>query len=463
MGRRILRPAGFALLVGALAAPLAGQGSSVYNHSACASARGGAAVAAPCADGSSVYYNPALLSLLPSTAAAGLNAIYNEGDFTFDTTGVVVERDPAVPLVPHAYASFRFGPSRRLAAGVGLWAPYGLGIEWPETFEGRFISWKTRLQGIYVQPSLAYQVVPGKLAIGGGVQIVSGGLEINQHVDAPVADDALAFLGVPLGTDIASVRLKGTDIGFGGQLAVYYQVTDNFSLGARYMFPVTVDLSGDATFEQIPQDNLLLIPDLNTGATMAVPLDSLVAPLFGPGGPLEDQGVGASLTFPPQAVVGFQWGMTDRLGIMADYQWTGWSTFDEILASFDGNAPDLALTLNYKNTSTYRGGLTYELGPGFDGRAGFIYNTAASPDETVTPILPEAERQLYTVGFGYRMGAIQADLYYNFVNQADRRGRVRSELPPSFIDESGEQLNVGVYRTTAHLVGLTLSYVFGDR
>lgn len=463
MGRRILWPAGFALLMGAFGAPLAGQGSSVYNHSACASARAGAAVAAPCADGSSVFYNPALLSLLPSTVAAGLNAIYNEGNFTYDTTGVVVERDAAVPLVPHAYASFRFGPGRRLAAGVGLWAPYGLGIEWPGTFEGRFISWKTRLQGIYVQPTLAYQLIPGKLAVGGGVQIASGGLEINQHVDAPVADDALAVLGVPLGTDIASARLKGTDIGFGGQLAVYYRVTDNFALGARYMFPVTVDLDGDATFDQVPQDNILLIPDLDTGATMAVPLDSLVAPLFGPGGPLEDQGVAASLTFPPQAVVGFQWGVSDRLGIMADYQWTGWSTFDEIVASFDGDAPDLALTLDYVDTHTFRGGLSYDLGPGLEGRAGFIYNTAASPDESVTPILPEAERQLYTVGFGYRLGGVRADVYYNFVNQADRRGRVRSELPPSFIVEPADQLNVGVYSTTAHLVGLTLSYVFGDR
>lgn len=463
MGRRILRPAGLALLLGALATPLAGQGTSVYTHSACASARAGAAVAAPCSDGSSIYYNPALLALLPSSAAAGFNAIYNEGSFTYDTTGVVVKRDPAMPIVPHAYASFRFGPGRRLAAGIGLWAPYGLGLEWPESFEGRFISWKTRLQGIYVQPTLAYQVIPGKLAIGGGFQVVSSSLEINQHVDAPVADDQLAVLGVPLGTDIASANLKGSDIGFGGQLAAFLQVTDNFALGARYMFPVTVDLDGDATFEQILNpDNTLLIPDLDTGAVSPVPLDLLVGSLFGAGGPLEDQGVGASLTFPPQAVVGFSLGM-DRIGIMADYQWTGWNTFDEIVASFDGGAPDLALSLHYKNTSTYRGGLTLDLGPGFEGRAGFIYNTAASPDEAVTPLLPEAERQLYTAGFGYRIGAIRADVYYNFVNQADRRGRVRSELPPSFIDEPADQLNVGVYSITAHLVGLTLSYVFGDR
>ena len=71
MGRCILRPAGYAVLVAAIAAPLTAQGSSVYNHSACSSAMGGATIAAPCQDASSVYYNPGALALQPSTVGAG--------------------------------------------------------------------------------------------------------------------------------------------------------------------------------------------------------------------------------------------------------------------------------------------------------------------------------------------------------------------------------------------------------
>ena len=460
MGRRILRPAGFAVLLGALAAPAVGQGSSVYNQSACASARAGAVVAAPCMDASSVYYNPALLAMLPGAASAGFTAVYNFGSFTYDTTGAVVDREVAVPIVPQAYASFRFGADDRLAAGIGFWAPYGLGIEWPKAFEGRFISWKTQLRGLYLQPTLAYELIPGKLAVGGGVQLVSGGIEINQRLDAPVTSLELASLGVPLGTDIASAQLSGSGFGVGGQIAAYYRVSDRLSVGARYMFPVGVDLSGEADFEQVSTDKIIVLP----GDT--VPLDALVAPQFQDGGPLADQDAEASLTFPPQAVIGVRFAATEALALTADYQWTGWSTVDEIVATFSGAAPELSLTLDYENTSTYRAGLTYALSAGLEGRAGFIYNTAASPDHTVTPILPEAERQLYTAGLGYRMGPIQADIYYNFVNQADRRGRVRSDLPgpgePTSPESIVEQLNVGVYSTTAHLVGLTLSYVFGD-
>jgi long-chain fatty acid transport protein len=463
MGRRILRPVGFAVLLGVFTvpAPAAGQGSSVYNQSACASAKAGAVVAAPCMDASSIYYNPALMSLLPSSISAGFTAVYNSGTFTYDTTGAVVERDPAIPLVPQLYASFRLGESQRMAAGIGVWAPYGLGIQWPEDFEGRFISWKSSLRGIYIQPSVAYQVLPGKLAVGGGVQVVSGGIELNQRIDAPVSNLQLASLGVPLGTDIAAAQLSGSGIGFGGQLSAYYQVSDQLAIGARYMFPVKVSLTGEADFEQIAQDSIVMVVPGDTFS-----LTEAVAPQFADGAALADQGADASLTFPPQAVIGFRYAVTGALALSADYQWTGWSTFDEIVAEFDGAAPNLSLGLDYNDTHTFRTGATYALSDALEGRAGFIYNTAASPDHTVTPILPEAERQLYSVGFGYSMGSIQADLYYNYVNQADRRGRLRSDLPgpgqPSTPEQIISQLNVGVYGSTAHLVGLTVSYVFGD-
>jgi long-chain fatty acid transport protein len=181
--------------------------------------------------------------------------------------------------------------------------------------------------------------------------------------------------------------------------------------------------------------------------------------LYGEGGPLDDQAIVATIEYPAQAVVGFRFGLTSQIGLMADYQWTGWSSFDKIIGDFaNEGVDDLELTLNYVDTHTFRVGADFQAGDALELRGGFIYNTAASPDETVTPILPEAERQLYTVGFGYDFGTFRADAYYNYVNQADRRGRVRSALPGSFtIDD----LNIGVYSTTAHLVGLTLSYVFG--
>lgn len=436
MGRSFLRPAGHALMLGALAAPLTAQGSSVYNQSACVSAVGGSAVAAPCLDASSIYYNPGALSLWPAAASIGFSAIHNTGSFTYDHSGVVVEREPAAPIVPQGYGSYRHD---RLALGFGFWAPYGLGIEWPEDFEGRFVSWKTSLRGIYLQPTVSYELIPGKLGIGGGPQIVLGGIELNQSVESTLAH--LALFGFPLGTDLARARLEGSGTGFGGQIGVFYRASDRIAAGARYMHSVDVDLDGDAVFEPAPI----------TGLPAA--LAALVDPLFTPGGLLSDQSVSAGLTFPPQAVVGVSVGATPHLVISMDYQWTGWNTFDRIIADFEA-APDVTLELQYNDTHTLRTGARYALTPELEGRAGFVYNTAASPDQTVTPILPEAERRLYGAGLGYRTGSLGVDVYYNYINQADRRGRVRSELPGFTI----EDLNIGVYSSVAHLFGLTVSY-----
>jgi long-chain fatty acid transport protein len=440
MGRHTFRPFGLAVMMAAMAAPVVGQGSSVYTHSACVSGRGHTAVAAPCGDASSVYYNPAALALMPSALSAGFTAIYNEGSFTYDQgqrTGQTVEREATTPVVPHGYASVRFGEGDRMAVGFGVWAPYGLGIEWPETFEGRYISWKTRLRGIYLQPTLAYQLIPGRLAVGGGPQIVLGGLELNQYVEARAAHPN--FAQMPPEVDIASGHIEGSGTGIGGQIALFYQHDPRLSFGVRYMHSVKVTLDGDATFEQRS------IP--------GVP-DAMTAPFFQPGQPFGDQAVSADLTFPAQAVVGLRFAATPALALAADYQWTGWSSFDEISADFENQPNPLVLVLNYRDAHTVRLGGEYAGNHPLVVRAGFIFNTAATPDETVTPILPEAERWLLTAGLGYDFGSIRADVFYNFVNQADRRGRVRSPQP----GQSGEALNVGVYESTAHLFGLTFSY-----
>ena len=467
MSRPTLGPVMVAVLVllttAAAAVPLAGQGSSVYNHSACASARAGATIAAPCGDGSSVYYNPGALAFQPSLIGAGLNVIMNEGSFTYDEGGVVVERERAAPVVPHGYLSVRFGADQRWAGSIGVWAPYGLGLEWPEEdFEGRFISWKTRLQGIYLQPTISYQVIPGKLAIGAGPQIVFGGIEINQYIDASTSDPRLSFL--PLETELAKAKLEGSGTGYGAAVGFLYQASDRFSFGARYMHSVEVDLDGDADFTRIMNPDIL-VPDavLPQPAGLLVPLDAVLdfLGIYDEGGSLDDQAVSATLTFPAQAVAGIRFGATPELDIMADYQWTRWSSFDKITADFDNEGvQNLELDLGYEDTHTFRLGGELAASPSVDLRGGFIYNTAASPDQSVTPILPEADRQLYTFGIGYDLGAFQADAYYNYVNQADRRGRVRTSLPG--VPAGSDALNVGVYSTTAHLVGLTLSYAFGQ-
>lgn len=465
------------IAVAALAASAGGtlhaQGSGVMTHSSCATAMGAAGVANPCGDGSAILFNPAALAGTPSLLTLGWTGITTGGSFIYDRTGERVERESSTTSVPFGYAAYRFNP--RLTAGVGVFAPYGLGIDWPvcsaaqvnagtcsgTNFEGRFTAYDASLTNIFVQPTVGFQVAPW-LSLGAGFDYVMADIEINQRVD--LAEQALPLAGVPAGTtfgnvgvrpgtDFADASIAGSGTGYGFHLGAQARLSPRFSVGARYLSQVKIDYDGDAAFTQ-----------LSTGVVLpnGVPADGLLAGQFAAGGPLTAQGVRTELTLPPQFVVGVGFGATDRLRFVGDYQWTGWSTFDAAPIDFESGV-DQTLVLDYQDAHTFRLGGELSATDALALRAGFIYNTAAERDFSVSPLLPEAERNYYSLGLGYRLTrGLGIDVGYQLIDQSDRRGRVRGR-EPGLSDAELEALNVGVYTSDAHLVNVTLSYRFGGR
>lgn len=90
-------------------------------------------------------------------------------------------------------------------------------------------------------------------------------------------------------------------------------------------------------------------------------------------------------------------------------------------------------------------------------RGGYLYHTAAAPDRTVTPLLPEGARNEFTAGIGYGFSdMLRVDAAYQYIRQDRRRGRVE-EIG---LREPPESVNSGLYSFTAHLFGLTLTARF---
>ena len=126
------------LAVGALVAltsrpaPLYAQGFSVNEHSTCAMGRAGTGVAAPCDDGSAMVFNPAGLALMAAGSTVfTLNGTFiaPSGNFTDDATGLRSNLKDRVFPIPAVYLAHGF--SDKFAAGIGLFAPYGLTTDWP--------------------------------------------------------------------------------------------------------------------------------------------------------------------------------------------------------------------------------------------------------------------------------------------------------------------------------------------
>lgn len=459
--RRSLVVAGAALVLGAAHAQA--QGSAVMTHSSCATAMGAAGVADPCDDGSAILFNPAAIANQRSVVGLGWTGVTSGGGFTYDVSGERIERESATTSVPFLFASHRF--TDRFAAGIGVFNPYGLTLDWgdPEDFEGRYVSYETQLRNIYVQPTVAFRAAPW-LSFGAGVDVVAASIDINQRADlgttplptalAPFAGATFGNVGVPLGTDFADVGLSGTGTGVGFHLGAQARFTDRLSMGVRYMSEVEIDYEGDAEFTQIPT---------NYALPTGLALDPVLAQQFAAGGPLGSQALATNLTLPQQLVVGVAVRPIPALRILADYQWTGWSSFDEAPIDFQGGGTDQTLVLDYQDADTYRLGAELMATPALALRGGFIYNTAAEREFSVSPLLPEAERNYYSAGLGYRLGnGLGIDAGYQFIDQSDRRGRVRGRAP-GLTQQQLQALNVGVYDADASVLNVTLSYRFGGQ
>ena len=141
------------------ASTVSAQGFGVYEQGACMTGRGGAGVADPCPDGSGMFFNPAALSVDAKVMTFGSVLIGPRGDFT-DTSstamkGTVSTLNNHWYPVPNIYFSMPF--AKRYAAGVGVMAPYGLTTDWPETSQGRYLGYKSVVQGVYIQPDVRRQ------------------------------------------------------------------------------------------------------------------------------------------------------------------------------------------------------------------------------------------------------------------------------------------------------------------
>jgi long-chain fatty acid transport protein len=120
--------------------------------------------------------------------------------------------------------------------------------------------------------------------------------------------------------------------------------------------------------------------------------------------------------------------------------------------------PSEQLVENFRNTSGVRIGGEWAGSNQWTVRAGWDYHQAATPAETVTALLPEGTRNEFTAGLGFNFTKqFRADLAYQYIQQQDRRGRVRGPVPGAVPTAA---LNSGLYAFHAHLAGITATVRF---
>lgn len=453
----------FALTVLALPAVARGQGFGLNEIGSCAVARSFAVTGAPCKDASRVFWNPAsTTSLTGFSILAGAASIKVNGDFTQDTTRRVWKANVPTRVVPHVFLNYH-GANSRAAYGLGVYVPYGLTSEWDDpTFPGRFSDEKAAISTIYIQPNLAWQINKN-WSVGGGPIVGRSSVELKQALDLssqPVPGLPFTFgsLGIARRTQFADARLKGDATGYGAQVGVFGQLTPAWTFGARFLSQIIFAYdNADATFTQV-STGLVLAANNPFGLPANTPLDAVLQPQFASGGKLVSQKVRTSLAHPAQLQAGFGYTGFQGWTLSADYAWIGWKAFKTLPITFGDTTLSRTLFEDYNNSSSIRLGVERAFTNGFALRAGFTGASSAAPDVTVTPLLPEQDREYLNLGAGIPLFAdVSLDASYSHVFFQGRRGRVDERTSRSM---SAAQLNTGVYHLSANVLSFSLKASF---
>ncbi|HEY3381738.1 MAG TPA: outer membrane protein transport protein [Vicinamibacterales bacterium] len=441
------------------------QGYGVYEQGACMMGRSGAGVADPCADGSGAFFNPAALSMQATQITLGGVLIGPRGTFTDSSggslNGTVSTLNNHWYPVPNIYFSKPF--AKKFAVGLGVFAPYGLTTDWPESSQGRFLGYKSVVQGVYLQPTISVKLSEN-VSVGGGIDLSYLNVELRQRLDLSTqafGAGTFAALGVRAGTDFADVQLKGNAWHAGYHLGLLMKASEKVSIGMRFLAPQKVDVTnGTITTTQIsavkPDGTQYKLPVSIPGVAPAgTPLDALVKGQFAAGGKLSNQNATTTLPLPAQFVAGVAFKVTPTAKLFLDYQFTRWRAFDTL--PVNGDYLKSGVLESYEDTHGVRIGTEILVGKKNVLRAGIDLHGGAAPDQTVTPNLPEGSRREFSVGFGSQISKrARFDVGYLYLGQPDRAGRTTAGkgAVPTAAD------NNGTFSFKAHLLGVSLTVGF---
>ncbi len=396
------------------------SGFQLNEQGARAMAQGGA-FAARASDLSAMYFNPAGLTYQKGFGAyVGGTMILPKTTFT-SPAGKATDMVSQTFVIPSVYLAY--GMENGLSFGVGLFAPFGLGTEWPEGWDGRFAAVKTDLQNVSVNPTIAYQV-SDCFMVGAGMSYTFSKVELSYKIPTY---SSLAP-PTPSATN-GNVALDASGNGVSFNFGAIYKPVPAMSIGASYRHSTKIDYEGTAAFT-------------NTQALAT----------FFPGGTGK-----TTIKTPNQFFVGISYDLSNDLTIEADYQWIGWSSYDSLGVDLP-NGPTFPLTgkplqassktgKNWKDTYMLRLGGEYRHND-LSFRLGFIYDATGQPAKTVEPLLPDASRLEGTIGLGYKFaGSWSVDVAYQLIIFNDRT-----------VSAADQNTFPGTYKSSANLFGLNIGY-----
>lgn len=343
-------PLGLALAGMASLTHAAGFALIEQNASGLGNAYAGQAASAQ--DASTIFFNPAGMTLLPDrqVVVAG-HLIKPQEEFNGSSTIGGGDGGDAgdLAIVPNAYFAYRLTPD--IHVGLGMNAPFGLKTEYDSSWAGRTQGIKSELKTINLNPSIAWKASES-LSLGAGLSI--------QYAKATLTNL----------TGAGPLTVEGDDVGWGFNLGALWKLSDATRIGLTYRSEVDQKLKGTATFSAFPAAN----------------------------GPIK-----ANVTLPDSASLSIVHQINPRVELLADVTWTGWSDFDELRIVRTNGALLGVTTENWSDSYRYSVGVNYRMNDKLTLRTGLAYDETPVSDTYRTVRIPDESRTWLAFGAQYRL------------------------------------------------------------
>ncbi len=423
---------------------------------------GGAAAAE---DVSTIFFNPAGLVRLQSTqiVVAG-NVICPSAKFRDNGSkaagfgqrlGGTGGDAGSCAGVPNMYAGVPF--TDKWSFGLGINVPFGLQTEYDSGWIGRFQAIKSRLETVNINPVLSWEPTKN-LTIGGGFSYqhlkaeltnkVNYAAAFAQGVGAGVAAGQIPAVAAPTLIGAASglesdAKITGNDGGWGWNVGVLWQADPQTRYGAAYRSKIKYDVGGSAEFTNPAAIGPLPATLAPVGAAIANGVNSV----------LKNGDIKISIEMPDTANVSVFHQFNNKWDLMADVQYTGWSTIQELKVVRSTGVVLSTTPENFRNTWRVSAGANYRYNDIWTFRGGVAYDQSPVRSAQLTPRLPDNDRTWVALGAQYLYSpAIALDFAYAYISVRD----------PNINQNAGSTaangLISGSYKSNVNLVGLQLTY-----
>lgn len=346
-------------------------GFALYEYDNRANAMGGAVIASPNPNASTVAYNPAGMTRIDGASVLfGTTLIAPSADVNI-VGGEQATTKGKVYVVPHAYGTLQINDW--LWFGIGEFTRFGLGTNYDHNWQGSTNVYKASIESYSINPNLAAKITD-ELSVALGVEYIYGKMDLRKNILAAGEEWKLYPEGDAWSWDAA----------------VHYAPTDWLTFGATYRDGFRFDASGKGDFSNDAADDTM---DMKANFPGSLSMGVAVKPI-------------------------------DDLTVEVDYIWTGWSSLTKMEYSFSDKtvgAGMLSLRTNeldslkrYRDASRIQLGVEYMIEEDMALRFGYVYDESPQNPDYADYMLPSNDRQIVSTGFGYGWDSwtVDASLMY---------------------------------------------------